>query len=142
MLISKKWLQKYIDISDLSDEKLDSLWSLSGTSVESIENPWEGIEKVFAGRIVEIEDHPNADRLIICRVDIGHDTRTIVTGDRSLNVNDTVPVAVVGATIKGGFKIKKAKLRGVKSEGMMCSLEELNLEEKSEHVYRFNESIE
>lgn len=142
MLISKRWLNKYIDVSDITDKEMDSMMSLSGTSIESIENPWEGIQGVYTGRIEEITQHPNADKLIVCKLNFGEFERTIVTGDTSLNTGDIVPVALIGAVLKDNFKIKKSKLRGVESEGMMCSLQELNLEEKSTGVYRFDEPVE
>jgi phenylalanyl-tRNA synthetase beta chain len=142
MLISKKWLNKYIDVSDITDDQMDKMMSLSGTSIESIENPWEGIEKVVVGRIEEIEKHPNADKLIVCKVNFGEYQKTIVTGDTSLAVGDIVPVALVGAVLKDNFKIKKSKLRGVESEGMMCSLQEIKLEDHSTGVYKFREKVE
>jgi phenylalanyl-tRNA synthetase beta chain len=142
MLISKNWLNKYIDILDIEDEKLDSLLSLSGTSVESINKPWQEISGVYTGTITQITNHPNADKLIICKVDAKDHQYQIVTGDTSLKVGDIVPLAKIGATLKDGFKIKKAKLRGEPSEGMMCSLEELKLEQKSQEVYRFSDKVE
>src|SRR6056297_651072 len=123
MLISKNWLNQYIDILDIEDEKLESLLSLSGTSVESIENPWEGISGVYTGTIKKITTHPNADKLIVCSVDTKDQHVQIVTGDTSLKEGDRVPLAKIGAVLKEGFKIKKAKLRGEPSEGMICSLE-------------------
>ncbi len=142
MLISKIWLDKYIDVMDLEDEKLERLLSLSGTSVESIEQPWEEISGVYTGTITEIRNHPDADKLIICTVDTKDAKHQIVTGDKTLKEGDIVPLAIIGATLKEGFKIKKAKLRGVPSEGMMCSLEELKLEQKSDAVYRLNDEVE
>ncbi|MEA1883579.1 MAG: phenylalanine--tRNA ligase subunit beta [Thermotogota bacterium] len=142
MLISKKWLNKYIDVLDIEDEKLDSLLSLSGTSVESIDKPWQEISGVHTGTITQITNHPNADKLIICKVDTKDNQYQIVTGDTSLKEGDIIPLAKIGATLKDGFKIKKAKLRGESSEGMMCSLEELKLEQKSQGVYRFSERVE
>ncbi len=142
MLISKKWLNQYIDIMDIEDEKLESLLSLSGTSVESIDKPWQEISEVYTGTITQITSHPNADKLIICTVDTKDNQYQIVTGDTSLKEGDLIPLAKIGATLKDGFKIKKAKLRGVPSEGMMCSLEELKLEQKSQSVYRFPENVE
>ncbi len=142
MLISKRWLNKYIDVMSIDDETIDKLLSLSGTSIESIEKPWEDISGVYTGTITKIEDHPNADKLIICSVDSKEKTYTIVTGDKSLKEGDSIPLALNGAKLKDGFKINKSKLRGVESEGMMCSLEELNLENKSDSVYRFKESLE
>lgn len=142
MLISKKWLNKYIDIMDIEDEKLEGLLSLSGTSVESIEKPWQEISNVHTGTITQVTNHPNADKLIICTVDTKDNHYQIVTGDTSLKEGDIVPLAKIGATLKDGFKIKKAKLRGVPSEGMMCSLEELRLEQKSQAVFRFPDKVE
>ncbi|MFP4461074.1 MAG: phenylalanine--tRNA ligase subunit beta [Thermotogota bacterium] len=142
MLISKKWLNKYIEVMDIEDEKLVHLLSLSGTYVESIARPWNDISEVYTGTITQIKNHPNADKLVICTVDTKDDQYQVVTGDTSLKEGDIVPLAKIGASLKEGFKIKKAKLRGVTSEGMMCSLEELNLELKSDAVYRFENKIE
>jgi len=142
MLISKNWLNKYIDVADIEDEKLDKLLSLSGTSVEQIEKPWEEISGVYTGTIIKIDNHPNADKLIICTVDLKNQQYQIVTGDTSLKEGDMIPLAMIGATLRDGFTIKNAKLRGVPSQGMMCSLEELKLESKSKTVYRLEEKVE
>src|SRR6056297_2354665 len=112
MLISKIWLDKYIKVMDIDDEKLDKLLSLSGTSVESIEKPWEEISGVYTGTITRIKNHPDADKLIICTVDTKDGQYEIVTGDTTLEEDDIIPLAKIGATLKDGLKIKKAKLRG------------------------------
>src|SRR6056297_2895823 len=102
MLISKKWLNKYIEIMDIEDEKLESLLSLSGTSVESIDKPWSEISGVFTGTITKINQHPNADKLIICTVETKDRQYQIVTGDTSLEEGEIIPLAGIGASLKDG----------------------------------------
>ncbi|MEX0321262.1 MAG: phenylalanine--tRNA ligase subunit beta [Puniceicoccaceae bacterium] len=131
MKVSLEWLNDYVDLSGLSTEEISHALTMVGFEVEDIEQAGlPQLEKVVVGEILSFEQHPNADRLSVCQVDVGDGTeRTIVCGAKNFRQNDRVLVALPGAVLPGDFKIKKSKLRGVKSEGMMCSDRELGLGE-------------
>lgn len=147
MNISMKWLKEYVDIDCSIDEYCDAM-TMSGTKVETYEVLGEEIKGVVVGKILEIEQHPDADKLVVTKVDVGSEVIQIVTGADNISVNDIIPVALPGAELAEGLKIKKGKLRGVESNGMMCSVEELGLsrddfKEAPEHgIYLFSESYE
>ncbi len=127
MNLSMKWLADYTKIETTPKEFADKM-TMSGSKVEGYEIEGEEISKVVVGKILSIEQHPNADKLVVCMVDVGADSPLqICTGATNLNVNDYVPVALDGSTLPGGKKIRKGKLRGMESNGMLCSLSELNL---------------
>ncbi|MBT3468773.1 MAG: phenylalanine--tRNA ligase subunit beta [Opitutae bacterium] len=128
MKFSLSWLKRYIEIDKTPDEIEEAL-NLSGLEVEGVETLGvPTLEKVVVGEVVTREQHPNADRLSICEVKTGEtELHHIVCGAQNFKTGDRVPVALPGAILPGNFKIKKSKLRGVKSEGMMCSARELNL---------------
>ena len=122
MFVPVKWLKDYIDIEDYDIRKLADKLNETGSHVESIESVDKGVEKVVVGRIEEIEKHPDADKLIITKIDIGEEELLqIVTGANNVKEGDLVPVALVGARLPGGIKIKKGKLRGVESHGMILA---------------------
>jgi phenylalanyl-tRNA synthetase beta chain len=126
MKILKSWLKEYIDI-DLSDTDLAEKLSLSGSSVEEIVY---GIDKkVIVVEIKKIESHPNADRLRLATVFDGEKEMTVVCGAPNIEVGQKVPLAQLGAVLPGNFEIKKALIRGVESEGMLCAADELGLGE-------------
>ncbi len=131
MKVSLEWLNDYVDLSGLSVDEISHALTMVGFEVEDIEQAGlPQLEKVVVGEILSYEQHPNADRLSVCQVDVGDGTeRTIVCGAKNFRQNDRVLVALPGAVLPGDFKIKKSKLRGVKSEGMMCSERELGLGE-------------
>ncbi|MCF8011377.1 MAG: phenylalanine--tRNA ligase subunit beta [Clostridiales bacterium] len=131
MKVSYKWLQEYVDIPVSPLELADSITS-AGLEVDSVAELGKEIEKVYTGKIVEISSHPNADKLIICSVNVGgENNRQIVTGADNVKENNIIPVAVEGARLAGGLKIKKTKLRGIESRGMLCSGGELGLDTES-----------
>jgi phenylalanyl-tRNA synthetase beta chain len=130
MLISWKWLKDYVEI-DITPELLADKLTMAGVPVATITRLDAGIEKVVTGKIVEISKHPDADKLSICKVDVGSETLQIVTGANNIQQNDVVPVALVGAKLPNGMEIKASKLRGVESYGMLCSAAELNMELKN-----------
>ncbi|MDO5715669.1 MAG: phenylalanine--tRNA ligase subunit beta [Tissierellia bacterium] len=144
MLLPIQWLKKYVDIKEDSKTIADRL-SDSGSHVESIENRSEGLSKVVVGKIESIESHPDADKLVICHINIGKETVQIVTGASNVFEGAFVPVALVGARLADGLKIKKSTLRGVDSYGMLCSLEELGFNtsviprEARDGIYIFQE---
>ncbi|KAF1085660.1 Phenylalanine--tRNA ligase beta subunit [Sporotomaculum syntrophicum] len=128
MRVSFNWLKEYVDI-DVSPAALAESLTLAGLAVEGMEEPGKEIEKVFTGKIIKIDTHPNADKLVICQVSLGGEEQTqIVTGATNVREGQVVPVAVVGAKLAGGLTIKKAKLRGVESRGMLCSGAELGMD--------------
>lgn len=127
MLLPIKWLKDYVDF-DFDVKKLADGLSNSGSHVESVIIPSEGLDKIVVGKIEKIEKHPDADKLVICSVNVGDEVLQIVTGAPNVFEGAIVPVALHGSTVAGGVKIKKGKLRGVESNGMLCSLEELGFE--------------
>ena len=130
MRVSYNWLRDFVDI-DVSPSELAERLTLAGLAVEGIESPGEGITKVFTGHILKIERHPNADRLLICQISFGEgEPLIIVTGAPNVQEGQIVPVALEGAALAGGLVIKRAKLRGVESRGMLCSGQELGLDTK------------
>lgn len=131
MRVSYKWLKDYVDVTVSPGELADRL-TLSGIAVEGVHEPGADIERVFTGKILNIEPHPNADRLTVCAVTTGGpENLQIVTGATNIRAGDVVPVAVEGARLAAGLVIKKSKLRGVESRGMLCSGQELGLDPKT-----------
>ena len=127
MDLSLNWLKEFVDTGCTDPREFSEKMTMSGSKVEGYTLTAEEIDKVVVGKVLEIEKHPDADKLVICQVDVGNETIQIVTGANNLTVGDLVPVALDGSTLPGGVKIKKGKLRGVVSNGMMCSLGELKL---------------
>lgn len=119
------WLKDFVEINKDVKEYAEAM-TLSGSKVEGIEDLGASIEKVVVGKIVSMRPHPNADKLQIADVDIGTETLQVVTGAPNVKTGDYIPLALPGAKLPGG-EIKAAKLRGVESFGMMCSIDELNL---------------
>ncbi|MGN1318490.1 MAG: phenylalanine--tRNA ligase subunit beta [Lachnospirales bacterium] len=128
MDLPMKWLSEYIDLDIDTNDFIDKI-TLSGSKVEGVTSLAKDITNVVTGKVLEIEKHPDADKLVVTKVDVGaEEPLQIVTGAPNLYVGAIVPVALVGATVYHGAaleKIKKGKLRGVPSNGMMCSIEEL-----------------
>lgn len=150
MDLPMKWLSEYIDLDIDTNDFIDKI-TLSGSKVESVTTMAKDITKVVTGRVLEIEKHPDADKLVVTKVDIGeNEPLQIVTGAPNLYVGAIVPVALVGATVYHGTaleKIKKGKLRGIESNGMMCSIEELGFtrndypEAPEYGIYIFQEEV-
>ncbi|NFR86965.1 phenylalanine--tRNA ligase subunit beta [Clostridium botulinum] len=126
MKVPFSWLQDYVDIN-VSPKELGDKLTLTGSQLEELIIQGDVIDKVVTGKITEIEKHPDADKLSICQVDIGTETIQIVTAATNMKEQDVVPVALHGSTLADGTKIKKGKLRGVPSNGMFCSEEELGI---------------
>ena len=126
MNLSMKWLSDYVTINPTPREYAEAL-TMSGSKVEGYTVEGEELSKVVVGKILSVQGHPNADKLVVCQVDVGNETIQIVTGADNVFPGAMVPVALSGSTLPGGVKIKKGKLRGVESNGMMCSLSELSL---------------
>ena len=129
------WIKAYVPDLDVTPSEYTDAMTLTGTKVEGYKELDKNLEKIVVGEILSIEKHPDADKLIICQVDIGNETIQIVTGAPNVSVGDKVPVVLDGGKVAGGhdgsplpengIKIKKGKLRGVESFGMMCSIDEL-----------------
>ena len=129
------WIKAYVPDLECTAQEYTDAMTLSGTKVEGYEKLDKNLEKIVVGQIKTIEPHPNADKLIVCQVDVGNEMIQIVTGAPNVKEGDKVPVVLDGGKVAGGhdgsplpengIKIKKGKLRGVESFGMMCSIEEL-----------------
>ncbi len=126
MKLPIEWLKEYTEVEVTPQEYSDAL-TMSGSKVEGVENPAEGMCGIITGKIIKIDKHPDADRMVVCSVDAGDKTLQIVTAATNVFEGAIVPVSVIGAVLADGTKIKKAKLRGVESEGMFCSVAELGL---------------
>jgi len=127
MKVSLEWLRELV-VVDQSAEELAETLTRGGIEVEEVTNLNKGFEKVVIGEIVSLTKHPDADRLLVCVVNVGQEVITIVTAAQNLQVGDRVPAALVGSTLPSGLAIKKSKLRGIVSYGMFCSHEELLIE--------------
>ena len=128
MNLSMKWLSEFVTLDPMSPREFAEAMTMSGSKVEGWEIEGEKLDKVVVGQVLSMEKHPDADKLVVCQVDAGGEAPIqIVTGASNLTVGDKVPVALDGSTLVNGAKIKKGKLRGVESCGMMCSLGELGL---------------
>lgn len=127
MKVPVNWLKDYVNV-DITGKELADKLTLSGSKVEEVITTGDEIKNVVTGKIMKIEKHPNADKLVICQVNIGKDELLqIITAATNMKENDVVPVALHGSVIHGGVKIKKGKLRGIMSNGMFCSEEELGI---------------
>jgi len=135
MLLSRKWLNEFVQV-DANDHDFCEAMTLSGSKVETTEVLNDSLKNVVAGRIISMEKHPDSDHMWICQLDIGEAEPTqIVTGAWNIHVGDLVPVAKHKSLLPGGVKIEKGKLRGVVSNGMLCSLKELNLTADHDYPY-------
>lgn len=152
------WIKAYVPELDCTDQEYCDAMTLTGTKVEGYERLDQNLEKIVVGKIEQIEKHPDADKLIVCQVNIGTETIQIVTGADNVKEGDKVPVVLDGGRVAGGhdggpqpeegIQIKAGKLRGVPSQGMMCAIEELgsdrNLypEAPENGIYIFPDSVE
>ena len=128
MDLSMKWLSDYIDLSDIDIKQFCHGMTMSGSKVEGYEKEGAEITGVVVGKILSVVPHENSDHLVVCSVDVGEENPIqIVTGASNVNAGDLVPAALNGSTLPNNIKIKKGKLRGVESNGMLCSLGELGL---------------
>lgn len=158
MNTSLSWIKAYVPDLDMTAQEYTDAMTLSGTKVEGFEETDADLEKIVIGQIEKIEKHPDADKLVICQVNVGNEKIQIVTGAPNVYEGAKVPVVLDGGRVagghepgqrvEGGIKIKKGKLRGIESDGMMCSIEELGSNrdmypEAPEHgIYIFPEDAE
>jgi len=140
MIITRTWLNNFIDIEDVSNEKLYETFNSIGLEVDSIKT-YTIPSKVVIGKIISCEKHPNADKLNICQIDVGNATHQIVCGASNVVDAKFVAVATIGAKLGDNFEIKQAKLRGVESEGMVCSSTELGLPNTGDGIIILDDSI-
>ena len=129
------WIKAYVPELNCTDQEYTDAMTLTGTKVEGFERLDKNLKDIYVGEILSIEKHPDADKLIICQVNLGDKQLQIVTGAPNVSVGDKVPVVIDGGKVAGGhdggplpedgITIKNGKLRGVESFGMMCSIEEL-----------------
>ena len=126
MLLSRKWLDEYVTVDAANREFAEGM-TLSGSKVEGYSVLSDEIKNVVVGRVLSLERHPDSDHMWICQVDVGGRTEQIVTGAQNVQAGDLVPVALDGSTLPGGVHINAGVLRGVASNGMLCSLKELGL---------------
>ncbi|GAB6093924.1 phenylalanine--tRNA ligase subunit beta [Desulfatiferula olefinivorans] len=126
MKVSLSWLREYLPIT-MSTPDLAEALTMTGLEIESVEDRFAALDKVVVSRIIDIAPHPNADKLRLCRVDVGGEVLSIVCGAPNAAKDLIVPCALEGAVLPGGIQIKKGKLRGERSEGMLCSASELGL---------------
>ena len=130
MKLSREWLGEYTTIGAPDKEYCDAM-TLSGSKVEGWEVTGSEISRVVVGRVISMERHTNSDHMWVCKIDVGGERELqIVTGAQNVNIGDLVPVALDGSTLPGGKEIRTGKLRGELSEGMLCSLGELGLEQR------------
>ena len=136
MILSRNWLNEFVDLKDITDKEFNDEMTLSGSKVETIERPDENLKNVVVGKILGMKRHENSDHMWVCQIDVGQaEPVQIVTGAWNIHVGDYVPAALHGAHLPGGVKIEKGKLRGVESNGMLCSLKELGMTAEHDFPY-------
>ena len=136
MNLSRNWLNEFVDLHDITDKQFNDEMTLSGSKVETIEHLDESLKNVVAGKILSMEKHPDSDHMWVCQLDVGKEEPVqIVTGAWNIHVGDLVPAALHKSVLPGGVKIEKGKLRGVPSNGMLCSLKELGLTAEHDFPY-------
>ena len=136
MILSRNWLNEFVDLKDITDKQFNDDMTLSGSKVETIERPDENLKNVVVGKVLEMKRHENSDHMWVLKIDVGQaEPVQIVTGAWNVHVGDYVPAALSGAHLPGGIKIEKGKLRGVESNGMLCSLKELGMTAEHDFPY-------
>jgi len=130
MKVSYNWLKEFVDF-DLSPDDLSHLLTMLGLEVDAMERSGEGLDDVIVALVEERAQHPNADKLSLCKVNNGKEILSIVCGAQNFNSGDKVALAQIGANLPGDFKIKRSKIRGEESFGMLCSEKELGLADES-----------
>lgn len=140
MIVTRSWLNEWIDLEGISTQEIAKTFNSIGLEVDRVEE-FRVPKKVVFGKVLECEKHPDADKLNICQVDLGSVTRQIVCGAKNVRAGLTVVVATIGAELPGGMVIKPVKLRGVDSEGMICSPGEIGLQSFCDGIMELDESI-
>ncbi len=145
MKISRNWLEQFVDLTGISDQDIASRLTMLGIEIESFENFSEKYKGFVVGSVLEAEKHPKADKLRLCKVDIGGEIKSIICGAPNVAVGQRVPVGLIGALVPHDqhdpegkpFKLTRAKIRGVESEGMICSAYELDLGDDKDGIMVF-----
>ena len=140
MIVTRSWLSEWIDLSSIATEDLAKTFNSIGLEVDRIKS-YEIPKKIIVGKVLECEKHPDADKLNICQVDIGTSIRQIVCGASNVRADLDVVVASIGAVMPSGMVIKPVKLRGIESEGMICSASEIGLENCQDGIMELDDSI-
>lgn len=140
MIISRNWLNKWIDLSEISTQTIVNTLNSIGLEVDSFKSV-KAPQKVVVGKVLEKVKHENSDKLNICRVDVGNEILQIVCGAKNVDKDQFVAVSLVGAVLPNGLEIKPAKLRGVESMGMICSSSELGFGKSNEGIMVLDESM-
>jgi len=140
MIVTRSWLNEFIDLSSISNDTLYETFNAIGLEVDSL-NKITIADKVVVGKILSVEKHPDADKLNVCQIDVGSGIRQIVCGAANVVDAEYVAVATIGAVLPGDFKIKHAKLRGVESDGMVCASSELGLPDMGKGIMLLDDSI-
>ena len=136
MILSRNWLNEFVDLKDITDKQFNDDMTLSGSKVETIERPDEELKNVVVGKVLEMKRHENSDHMWVLKIDVGQaEPVQIVTGAWNVHIGDYVPAALSGAHLPGGIKIEKGELRGVESDGMLCSLKELGMTAEHDFPY-------
>jgi phenylalanyl-tRNA synthetase beta chain len=141
MKVTYNWLKEFVDF-DLSPEELAHLLTMLGLEVDSMEHTGEGLDDVIVALVEERAGHPNADKLSLCRVNNGREIINVVCGAQNFKTGDKVALAQVGSTLPGDFKIKRSKIRGEESCGMLCSEKELGLADESAGIMVLSPELE
>jgi len=140
MIITKSWLNEWIDLRNVSTDEIAKTLNSIGLEVDRV-HEYRVPQKIVFGKVLECEKHPDADKLNICKVDIGSATRQIVCGASNVREGLNVVVATIGAVMPNGMEIKPVKLRGVDSEGMICSAGEIGLPDLGKGIMELDESM-
>lgn len=140
MKVTYRWLKEYVDFTDSAAQIADKLTN-AGFEVEELRPLVPPFHGVVVGKVTRVDKHPNADKLSICTVETSEDAYQVICGAPNVAAGQSVPFARVGAELPNGFKIKKAKIRGVESFGMICSKEELGLEKQSDGIWAFEQDF-
>jgi phenylalanyl-tRNA synthetase beta chain len=129
MKISYNWLSEFVDIADIDPAEVGHKLTMSTSEIEGVEEVGSDLENVVVGKILDVKQHPQADKLYLTRIDVGKEVLDIISGAPNTKKDKHIPVALIGARLPGGLKVKKAKLRGVESYGIVCSERELGVSE-------------
>lgn len=133
MIVTYKWLKEFVDF-DLSAAELSHRLTMAGLEVDFMQEVGAGLDSVIVARLDSVDPHPQADRLTVCQVDNGTDVVQVVCGATNHKTGDLVALAQVSSVLPGDFKIKKSKIRGIESRGMLCSEKELGLTDESDGI--------
>ena len=134
MKFTLNWLQNYVELDGISPEKLADELTMVGLEVDAVTPLYQELSGLKTGKVISVDSHPNADKLSLCQVSVGSDTLQIICGAPNVRQGMDVVVALPGTTLPGNFKIKKSKVRGIESQGMLCSERELGLSDDHQGI--------